>query len=26
VYELSELISVFDSRIKLEGTAVGPPK
>ena len=26
VYELSELISVFDSRIQLEGTAVGPPK
>jgi hypothetical protein len=26
VYELSELISVFDPRIKLEGTAVGPPK
>ena len=26
VFELSELISVFDSRIQLEGTAVGPPK
>ena len=26
VYELSELISVFDSRVILEGTAVGPPK
>jgi len=26
VFELSELISVFDSRVQLEGTAIGPPK